>query len=204
MEQPPGQGPAQGSPAISPSPVNSSLHSWGEPLTDPTHSCLLTPQLPLSKGLCQAQPMSWGSGTMARLRWAQIPAMQDPMWVSPCPPSHPAVPVMLVAPSPTPSPCCSAMAAAHSSLHSMAGLGAISLCHAVSHFAAHRPHCKPQVRAAWRCPRPCARGMPPPRPRSRPPCPGRAGGTGPFPATCPHGPEVLWGHHLSQNLSCRC
>lgn len=101
---------------------------------------------------------------------------------------------------PDPFPCCSVMAAARSSLHSMAPSPAMLChvmpccvipCHAVSHFAAHRPHCKLQVRPAQRCVRLCAHGMPPPlptpRPRSRPPHPGRAGGTGLFPATCPHG-----------------
>lgn len=52
-----------------------------------------------------------------------------------------------------------------------------------------------------------APSLPTPQPRLRL-CPGRAGGTGPFPATCPCGPVVgetiLQGHHLSQTHSCRC
>lgn len=153
--------------------------------------------------------------------------MQNPMWVSLCPPSCPTVPGMLVAPSPTLSPWlqCDGSITLLTAQHDTQPCHAVpsvpccvvlchavlccpTLCHAVSHVAARRPHCKPQVRAARRCAKPCAHATPSPQPRLRPPCPGRAGGTGPFPVTCPCGPlageTVLQGHQLSQNHSCRC
>lgn len=107
VEQQAGQGNPQKQPCcVPPVPVSTSPLSLGQPLADPTLSCIQKPQPwlcerphPGSAGVPGLPARPGAGGTVAGPSWAQVAAMRDPAaGLSPCP-----QPLLLLRPIP-PSP----------------------------------------------------------------------------------------------------